>query len=385
MKEPNRDIVHVASFAGNIGDIINHAGFYKSFGIDKKHVEQIEIRRFYQNYNKSHKLYFDNKLAERINQSKLLILGGGGFFDVYWDESCTGTTIDMPKSFIDKIKVPVLVNAMGVHFVQGKKRARENFYYFLNDIINRDNWYVSIRNDGSTKRLKDVYDECLLPGLKVVPDAGFMIDSECRCSGEYHGDMIGFSITNELLDPSFIGRESIDSFNLKMSNILTGIIDQNKELCFFIHGPQDLNTLNLLIDRMGIEKIRYNVTVAPYAPYGKCEEILSYYKKCGVVVGMRFHSNVIAIAENIPVLGLAMHAQITDLYAELDMSDQCVRIGDAGYEGLILEGINNLSLNYRRIYDKECRCMRKIISNYKEYVSDVKEFLINNGTYILKF
>lgn len=384
MREIKESIVHIASFAGNIGDIINHSGFYKSFGIDKKSVRQIEIRRFYHNCNQAQKLFFDNRLAEYINQSELLILGGGGFFDVYWDESDTGTTIDMPKSFIDQIKVPVLVNAMGVHFVQGKKRAKEKFYSFLNDITSRDNWYVSIRNDGSAKRLKNVYHESLPDNLKIVPDAGFMIDTECRYSKEDHDCMIGFSITNELLDPGFIGNENIDLFNDTMRNILTGILDANKEICFFIHGPQDFNTLNILIDKMGMEKFRTNITVAPYAPYGRSDGgILDYYRKCDAVVGMRFHSNVIAIAENIPVLGVAIHAQITDLYEELGINDQCVKIGDEGYENLIMDGINKILIDYKKIREKEKQCMIEITSDYKKYVNESIEFLKSNNTYII--
>lgn len=384
MREIKESIVHIASFAGNIGDIINHSGFYKSFGIDKKSVRQIEIRRFYHNCNQAQKLFFDNRLAEYINQSELLILGGGGFFDVYWDESDTGTTIDMPKSFIDQIKVPVLVNAMGVHFVQGKKRAKEKFYSFLNDITSRDNWYVSIRNDGSAKRLKDVYHESLPDNLKIVPDAGFMIDTGYRNSKEDHDCIIGFSITNELLDPGFIGNENIDSFNDTMRNILTGILDANKEICFFIHGPQDFNTLNILIDKMGMEKFRTNITVAPYAPYGRGDGgILDYYRKCDAVVGMRFHSNVIAIAENIPVLGVAIHAQITDLYEELGINDQCVKIGDEGYENLIMDGINKILIDYKKIREKEKQCMIEITSDYKKYVNESIEFLKSNNTYII--
>lgn len=120
----NKEILHIASFSGNIGDVINHYGFYKSFNIDESHIEKIEIRRFYRNCVGADKLNFDERLIDKINSKKVLILGGGGFFDVYWNESLTGTTFDMSQKFLDKIKIPVLVNASSYYLWKRKGPAK---------------------------------------------------------------------------------------------------------------------------------------------------------------------------------------------------------------------------------------------------------------------
>lgn len=103
--------MHIASFSGNIGDVINHNGFYTACNIKLDDVVQLEMRRFYRNAND---LAFDDELAAYINTFDRLIIGGGAYFDIRYAESATGTTLDMKNDFIAKINIPVLVNAMGV-------------------------------------------------------------------------------------------------------------------------------------------------------------------------------------------------------------------------------------------------------------------------------
>ena len=36
------EYIHIASFAGNIGDLINHQGFYSSFELEEKNIKNFE-------------------------------------------------------------------------------------------------------------------------------------------------------------------------------------------------------------------------------------------------------------------------------------------------------------------------------------------------------
>lgn len=374
----NKNIMHIASFSGNIGDIINHYGFYKSFNIDEKCVEKIEIRRFYRNCVGSDKLAFNEALIEKINSKKLLILGGGGFFDVYWNESSTGTTLDMSRTFLDKIRVPVLVNAMGVHFIHKRSEAQYKFFHFLNDIRRRENWFVSIRNDGSYKRIRNIYGEDILEHIYVVPDNGFRfaVDTEPEYKKSYK-KRIGLSVTNELLDPIYTGSENIDKFNDKMAKIISEYLEK-AELCFFLHTPQDLLTLYEIVSRMGAEKMRKDVTIAPYSFYDNGKRILKYYKGCDAVVGMRFHSNVMAIANRIPIIGLAMHEQIEDLYREINYCKQCVKVGNPEYINILRDKIEQ-TLYCNNVVNEEEELMRSIEKKHNDYVYIAKKFLSCNG------
>lgn len=370
---------HIASFAGNIGDLLNHRGFYCSFGIDEKDVFKIEMRKFYRNC-KSGKLEFDAELAKEINKSKALILGGGGFFDIYWDESNTGTTLDMTKKFIDSIKVPVLVNAMGVHVDRAKDTAIEKFYHFITYVKNQSNWFLSIRNDGSRKRLKELYGNDILSKIMVVPDNGFMIKriTDDKMKIRLKSKRIGLSITNELFDLSFTQGVTNGQVNYEIAKLVAYLLDQNYCCIFFLHTPQDIIVVNRILKELGQEQFRNNIIIAPYLPFeveGGLETFMEYYFMCDLVVGMRFHSNVISIANNIPIVGLAIHEQIFDLYEENGLGDYCVKIGEDNWSIELMQKISDI-LNVPESYKvRQNYIMKKIIEQNKHYVKEAVGFI----------
>lgn len=59
--EETMNILHIASFSGNIGDNISHIGFENI--LSQLHINlditRLEIRKFYNNYNLGDKRFFD--------------------------------------------------------------------------------------------------------------------------------------------------------------------------------------------------------------------------------------------------------------------------------------------------------------------------------------
>ncbi len=61
MKEKQMNVLHIASFCGNVGDNANHYGLRKKLSyIFPENVvyDELEIRRFYKNYDGKDKLFF---------------------------------------------------------------------------------------------------------------------------------------------------------------------------------------------------------------------------------------------------------------------------------------------------------------------------------------
>ena len=103
---------------------------------------------------------FDDEFVDEVNKFDLLILGGGGFFDVRFNDSSTGTTIDISKSVIDRIQIPVLINAMGYHEFEGEyEEAKVRFKKFILYVQQKKNWFVTFRNDGSILRINRTIEE----------------------------------------------------------------------------------------------------------------------------------------------------------------------------------------------------------------------------------
>ena len=108
-------IIHLASFLGNIGDNASHIGLKKVLDslVGDYVKEEVEIRRFYANYNKSDSLRFDDDFLKYLQNFDLWLIGGGGYLDNQIKDSATGTTLDMSKSFIDKLDIPTIILSSG--------------------------------------------------------------------------------------------------------------------------------------------------------------------------------------------------------------------------------------------------------------------------------
>lgn len=373
-------ILHVASFHGNIGDLINHAGFYsnmRKYFIEEPEVTQLEMRHFYRN----ERMYaFDDTFAEKANQYDLLIFGGGGFFDVRHNDSATGTTIDISKSVIDKITIPVVVNAMGYPEYEGDYQvAKERFKDFLLYVLKKNNWFVSFRNDGSVGRImRSLGVFFIKEKLIKVPDNGFFYTKASERINSEH--KIGLCISNDDFSKRYNGILTEDGFNKLISEWIRGIIIRGFNVVFFLHTPQDITTLSELQKNIGSKYFRYNVEIAPYNPNGADapQELVRYYKKCDVIIGMRFHSNILALQNKIPTIGLAGHEQIQALFDEIELSDNCILVQDVSFTNKLDNKLSELIANpieYEHIINGVLTKIEKQgEAYYKELACFIKSF-----------
>jgi len=322
-------VIHLASFLGNIGDFANHQAFYKQF---KKNIpaefSQVEIRKFYKNRAE---IKFDDSFVQLINRHDMFILGGGGFFDLNWDYSNTGTTIDFSEKFIQDIKIPVLVNAMGYHeFKEVKEKNIKKFKNFLEIITSNKNWFLSVRNDGSFSRMQARYGNNITDKIIKVPDNGFFYCPENYYQFHLQDKdtiWIGMNITNDLFNKNFNNGLNADAFNYLMAQFVNRILKSKKKykIIFFPHAHQDIGVIGAIMSKIEDKYKREKILVAPLFTQEKSiGQIFDLYRICSCVIAMRFHANVYAIGMNIPTIGLAGHQQIYSLYEELALLNRCV-------------------------------------------------------------
>lgn len=327
--------LHLASFLGNIGDYANHQGFCKKFKeILPIEFTQLEIRKFYKNRGE---MKFDDAFIDLINQHDVLILGGGGFFDLKWDYSNTGTTMDFSEELINKIKIPVLVNAMGYHeYGDVKEENILKFKNFLGIISQKKNWLISVRNDGSFSRMQARYPEYMDQVMKV-PDHGFFFSPENYSRlGLQNQDAIwiGLNVTNDLFNEYFNKDVTAAEFNRLMSEGINQLLGENNryKIILFPHVHQDIATIGTVLEGIEDRYKRENMVVAPLLmTSGSIEHVFDLYRICSVVIGMRFHTNVCGMSMNIPTVGLAGHEQISSLYDEFGLSERCIKVDNTQF------------------------------------------------------
>ena len=374
-------VLHLASFGGNFGDVLNHQGFYNTIGkaLDFDSIKQIEVRRFYRNASEKERLYFNDEFIKEINEHDLFVLGGGGFFDARWSYSNTGTTIDFSDSFIDGIKVPVVINAMGYHefFNDTTSEICEKFEVFINKIIKKG-WFISFRNDGSLKRFQNRYGGRYNNSIISVPDNGFFgVDKNSVLDTLYADNRksIGFCITNDLFTRDFNGELNTESFNERIVGILEELTEIYRVI-LFAHTPDDITLVGRLFNKLPDSVKRYNLLICPYCPngVGSIKEMSRYYSACDVIVGMRFHSLILGLQLGRPTIAMANHPQICGLYEEIGLENYIVPLNSYSFSQSLYDKLNRIQ-NNRIIKVRISKTLEALKEQNLFYISRVKDFL----------
>jgi polysaccharide pyruvyl transferase WcaK-like protein len=333
--------LHLASFDGNIGDNANHDGFYKHLKQLKEFefkIEQLEIREFYWK-----KRFFDKTFVELVNKYDLLIVGGGNYFELWVEDSPTGTSISIELELLKEINTPILFNALGVDPGQGANEINiQKFRNFLDLLIDRND-FISIRNDGAKKAIIDYVGEKYLDYIHHTVDAGFFADipepSEYYKSKKY----IAINIAYDMQDIRF-ENISYEEFLKTFKNFIDRFLKENidYEIVFIPHIFRDMTVITDLLNILDDETRRRKVSVSSLL-HGKdsFKDVMSIYKGAQVVLANRFHANVCSIGMGKPTIGLVNYRQIKELYNELG-STQFVDISKLEFDLILMEKIKKL-------------------------------------------
>lgn len=338
-------VMHVASFSGNIGDEANHQGFRRKFMenvCSNVLFHDVEIRCFYRSWNLRK---FDSSFAQEANQFDLVIFGGGNFFEACWDYSATATTIDLSHETLAEIRPPIFFNGIG--FDDGKGISEINikkFGAFLSYLLEHPEKYmVSVRNDGSFSMLQKYYARDFLQGIYRIPDGGFFFQPNRTSHPENpRGKSIGVCLACDMPEIRYGGE--MDAFSERMARFLNDVMaTSDYSVVFYPHIYSDLAIISHVLERIRDSYRRSRTTVAPLlnANTQGAEMIFDSYRHCDMILGMRFHSNVCAIGNGIPTLGLISYPKHGMLYEELGISGRMYHINHPDFVNNLMEGFED--------------------------------------------
>ncbi len=346
-------VLHVASFTGNIGDNANHTGFRSSL---KKHIDrdieytEFEIREVFW----KHKA-FDRSFVELANCHDLVVIGGGNYFELWVDDSATGTSIDITLDLLAEIKSPIIFNALGVDPAQGAKdETVQKFRDFLDYAIESPTIKLSCRNDGSIKTLNEIVGKKYADAFYHVPDSGLFT----VVKDTYHPELdpgkknIVIQIAGDMLETRFPNTEKNDiefeEFLNSMASYMVRINEVGVNFIFIPHIFRDIGIIDALINKLPDNIRRSNLSVAPYLVGQKGQDyIFDIYKKSDLVLGMRFHANVCGLGLGKACIGLVNYRQIDEFYNEVGLKEFKVFVNKKGFENKLFElsvGILNRSI-----------------------------------------
>jgi hypothetical protein len=336
-------VLHLASFAGNIGDLANHAGARRmlteqlSFSFK---FTNLEIREFYWK-----QVSFDDGFVEYANSFDLLLIGGGNYFELWVDGSATGTSIDITPERLAKIRVPTLFFALGVDTGQGySSQSVQRFKRLITTILESDNLFLCVRNDGSANALCEVVGEQTAARIPVMPDGGFFADpAGCRV-GNTNNNRIGINIAGDMLQRRFDRGLNAESFLRELADSCLTLMNINPALHIDLvpHIWRDCALIAQLLPIFPDPYLRRRITVGRLEPSeAGLAGFLQSYRGFDLVLGMRFHANVCPIGMGVPARGLLNYPQVEHLYEEIGMSERAIDVRDAGFGAHLVEGVLN--------------------------------------------
>ncbi len=366
-------IIHVASFTGNIGDNANHSGFRRLFnetfsGYSTEWTDY-EIRETYWGNKK-----FDSEFVKLVNSFDLLVFGGGNYFELWVEKSVTGCSIDINKECLENIKIPIFYNSLGVDPAQGvTEESISKFESFIEQNISK-NSFLSCRNDGSSKAIKEFLNAKYDSHIYRTVDAGLFtnvsqnIDYPEICTERKN---IIFQFAKDMENIRWPGNSGYLDYGGFLKEITEAInyLANTFNIILVPHIYSDMSVINDVLARLNDKVRRSSISVAPYLVGDKGQKyIFGLYLKADLVCGTRFHSNIVSYGLNKKLIPLVNYRQIRELVLELGIEIDAVQINKPGFSSIlikkVIEKISCDSVEQNNILNK--------LSDYKVFLKKVK-------------
>ncbi|MCJ8327830.1 MAG: polysaccharide pyruvyl transferase family protein [Campylobacterales bacterium] len=366
-------ILHIASFIGNIGDNASHMGLYNILNelISNYEIENIEIRKFYNNYQEQDKQMFDIKFIKYMNTFDLCIIGGGGFLDYWVKDSKTGTTIDIDPSLLCHISTKTILTSIGSnpHKVIPEGNI-EKFREFLKNVEKNSNIKIAIRNDGSSLSIKRDIGIEYLENITEILDHGFFYSLVKVDNKLIENKYIAINITDDQILMQSKLRDSIDInlYHKELIKVVEYIVKvRNLHVVFVPHIYSDIKAIANFICLLNDNIIRNYVSVAPCLQGNNgANKLFSVYKNSEYVIATRFHANICSIALGKKTIGLGVLDRVHYLYDSLGIREFSLSIN----ETLSDKVINLLSSDNYNL-DMVSKNLNKKINETKEFYLDM--------------
>lgn len=313
--------------------------------------------------------------------------GGGGFFELKWDYSSTGTTLDLSEETLSNIKKPVLFNCIGTSIAKGATASTKNKFENFLDLVTRDNKYmVTVRNDGSFELINELYNKKFSNRILKVPDGGFF----CELQEYRHYELlpnavnIAINIAGDMPEIRFPNQGStiskdlfIDKFAVLCNELLE--YQDNIRIIFVPHIYSDLGIISRILEKIKDEYLRTRVTCSGYYNGLNTDGLASFdiYRNCDLILGMRYHANVVPIGMNKPTILLGTYDAHIKLYQDLDIMHRCICVNEKDFEEKLLLKIKELltTSGKSKAISEDCFINENLQKDNDAYMEKIKDWL----------
>lgn len=298
----------------------------------RKYIRNNELISIFRNYfNKKRASKNTNfiKYSDHITKADVLVIGGGNaIFDTEKHSSSWyyfGLLLDEAR----KLGKPIFVINVGIGPFQTQKQLEQT-----NKVLNKAD-YITVRDRKSFELVSKLNEEREVVYQTIDP----VVFLDCKKKEKNKAQTIGINIMDiRLADYS---EETYVNYIHSMKHLIFYYLTNTMyEISVFCTEKLDIIALNDLRMQVGDCDNRIN-----YVKFMDVKSTLKFYENIDVLVGTRMHSNIIALSQNIPFIGIGWQQKVFGFFESIKSNDKVVSLEEFNKE------YTNVSIKLDQILD----------------------------------
>ena len=312
-----KTIFHYGGWSRNYGDLsIQHGMMNQLIKLSKVPLNFIPI-----DLKQGTAITLDDINYMNLHGNMLIVGGGGMIMKGDGFDTISGWQFNIDVELIKRIKIPIVVYAIGLNEFPHDSGLPERAYVHLRETMDRAK-LISVRNSGTKKFLQNIG---IFKKIRVIPDPAMFADS--------YEISLPFSHKEYLIGINWAGDRYGKRFkDTKKSDQVKKIIDACMRLLKAKGGGKivwiphvslyDLKTASDFKNIIG-EGVFFDIS--GYYPhlypeqYFYVPQIVGMYRKMDMVIAMRGHGNILSFAQGTRCIAYGDHKKIEFFTDEVNL------------------------------------------------------------------
>lgn len=318
------------------------------------------------NYNIDHRVKGSD--LQLFNNSKGIIIGGGGLFSTTNQASISGWRLHMSSKQINKIHVPIFLLANGYNRFIGQPDFNSFFRENFNILIKKCA-FAGFRNHGSINALRNYLDDDALKNKLMFHPCPTTILSKLYDIPKVKVQE-PFVVLNCAFDkPQYRFQKRQDEILESTARVMAELAKDYK-IKYYAHTSSDIHMLPYLEKA----KVLYDL-VKLYEPENVTRDFLELYAAPSLVIAMRGHAQMIPFGCGTPILSLVSHNKLAWFLDDIGHPEWSVNIQDRAYEEKLLSTAKSILSNQEKVREEIAQEKEKLFAVTKKNLEHIRDLL----------
>lgn len=302
---------------------------------------------------------FTQKDVDLINKGDILIVSGGGLFlhDTFKNQ-VSDWQWGISEELLDKIKIPIVVFAVGYNKFRGQREFSLTFNRTINKLVEKSIFF-SMRNTGSCESIKKHLDEKLHNKI-TLNFCPTMLLAELYKNNNSRDKTVGFVLAGDRLENR---HKDIKKFG--------------SEIKLFVKYLKSKNYKTVLINHQNDTWIKEFVEFDEFIDLFKKNPKIIYetYSKMDLVVADRGHAQMIPFACGCKLLVPISHDKLKWFLEDMDLQEFGIEENNKNLSKELIKKFEKLEkMDWSIIFEKN---MEKIYNNSNSNLQNIKMNIVN--------